>query len=135
MILAAALPIIVVLMIFSEPLVRLFFQRGEFTGANTGLVTQIQRYSLLAIPSALVMALTLRLISSFKANRLLVRAAGFAAILNLVLDLLLTRWIGIAGITLSTAIVQFVTLFYLFHLMRTRLPASRMSAPNRAVAS
>jgi putative peptidoglycan lipid II flippase len=134
-ILAVTLPVIVGLIIFSEPLVRIFFQRGQFTGANTGLVTQIQRFALLQIPPAMVMALTLRLISSMKANQLLLRAAGFAAVLNLALDLLLTRWIGIAGITLATAIVQFTTLLYLFYLMRTRLPASRNAAPSRAAVT
>lgn len=134
-ILAVTLPVIVGLIAFSQPIVRIFFQRGQFTGANTALVTQIQRFALLQIPPAMVMALTLRLISSMKANRLLLRAAAFAATLNLALDLLLTRWIGIAGITLATAIVQFTTLFYLFYLMRTRLPESLKSSPSRAAVS
>ncbi|HWZ34122.1 MAG TPA: lipid II flippase MurJ [Bryobacteraceae bacterium] len=134
-ILAVTLPVIVGLIVFSEPLVRLFFERGQFTGANTGLVTAIQRFSLLQIPPAMVMALTLRLISSMKANQLLLRAAAFAACLNLGLDLLLTRWMGIAGITLATSIVQFATVIYLFYLMRTRLPASRNSSPSRATVS
>ncbi|HUA86058.1 MAG TPA: lipid II flippase MurJ [Bryobacteraceae bacterium] len=113
-ILAITLPVIAILIVFSEPLVRLFFQRGEFTGADTPLVTAVQRFSLLAIPSGMVMALVLRLISSMKANFMLVRAAGLYAVLNLTLDLLLTRWLGIEGITLSMAIVQFICLAYLW---------------------
>ena len=134
-ILAVTIPAVAILIVFSQPLVRLFFERGQFTGANTGLVAQIQRFSLLQIPPAMVMALTLRLISSMKANQLLLRAAAFAATLNLALDLLLTRWIGIAGIALATAIVQFATLIYIFYLMRTRLPASRNPAPSRAAVT
>ena len=134
-ILAVTLPVVALFIWFSEPLVRLFFERGQFNGADTRLVTQIQKYSLLQIPPAMVMALALRLISSMKANRLLLRAAFFAAVLNLVLDLILIRWIGIAGIALATAIVTFCTLFFLFYLMRTGLPASRMSAPSGAAVS
>src|SRR5262249_9313115 len=78
-ILAATIPVIALMIYFSEPMIRLFFERGQFTGANTGLVTRIQQYSLLQIPPAMVMALTLRLISSMKANQLLARAALFAA--------------------------------------------------------
>jgi hypothetical protein len=49
--------------------------------------------------------------------------------------LLLTRWQGVAGITLATGIVQFAALIYLFYLMRTRLPQSRNLAPSRAAVS
>lgn len=113
-ILAITVPVIVLLMIFSEPLVRLFFERGQFTGADTPLVTAVQRFALLAIPSGMVMALVLRLISSMKANHLLIPAAALYAVLNLGLDLLLTRWMGIQGITLSTAVVQFICVAYLW---------------------
>ena len=134
-ILAVTIPAVALFIAYSEPLVRLLFERGQFTGAATSVVTTVQRYSLLQIPPAMVMALALRLISSMKANRLLLRAAAFTAVLNLALDLLLTRWMGIAGITLSTSIVQFAALIYLFHLMRTRLPASLNPVPSRAAVS
>jgi putative peptidoglycan lipid II flippase len=113
-ILAITLPVIAILMIFSHPIVRLLFERGEFTVADTPLVTAVQRFSLLAIPSGMVMALVLRLISSMKANQMLVRAAALYAVLNLSLDLLLTRSMGIQGITLSTAVVQFICVTYLW---------------------
>jgi putative peptidoglycan lipid II flippase len=134
-ILVVTLPVILFLVVFSEPLIRLFFQRGEFTGAATHVVATVQRFSLLQIPAAMVMALVLRLISSVKANHLLLRAAAFSAVLNLVLDLLLTRVMGIAGIALSTAITQLAALIYLFRLMRTRLPASLKPVPSRATVS
>ncbi len=113
-ILAVTLPVIAFLVLFSEPLIRLFFERGQFTGAATGVVATVQRYSLLTIPPAMVMALVLRLISSMKANHLLLRAALLSVILNLVLDLLLTRWMGVAGIGLAAAMVQITTLIYLW---------------------
>jgi putative peptidoglycan lipid II flippase len=134
-VLGVSVPVVAILIAFSEPLVRLFFERGEFNQANTAVVTTIQRFSLLGIPPAMLTALLIRLISSMKANHLLLRAAGFAAVVNLVFDLILTRSIGIAGITLSTAIVQFSTVFYLVYLMRTGLPASRSPEASRATAS
>jgi len=113
-ILAITLPAVAILMFFSEPLIRLFFERGQFTGADTPLVTAVQRFSLLAIPPAMVMALVLRLISSMKANRMILHAAALYAVLNLALDLLLTRWMGIKGITLSSALVQMAGVTYLW---------------------
>jgi len=122
-ILTVVIPVIAVLMVFSEPIVRLFFEGGHFTGAATGVVASVQRYSLLQVPAAMVMALVVRFISSMKANQLLFRAAILFGVLNLSLDLLLTRWMGISGITLSSAIVELVTVIYLIVLMRIRLPA------------
>jgi putative peptidoglycan lipid II flippase len=134
-ILAVTIPVIALLVAFSEPIVRLFFERGHFNGAATEVVTSIQRYSLLQIPAAMVMALALRLISSMKANQLLFRAAVLFATLNLSLDLLLVRWMGISGIALSSAIVQSVSVIYVIVLMRKRLPASLKSPPSREAVS
>lgn len=133
-ILAVSIPVVAILIVFSEPLVRLFFQRGQFTGSATDLVTRVQRFALLQIPTAMVMALALRLVSSMNANRMLLRVAAFYAVFNVSLDLVLVRFLGIAGITLSTAIVQFAALLYLLRLMRTRLPAFHR-VPARATAS
>ncbi len=120
-ILAITLPFIALMWIFSGPLVQLFFQRGQFTGADTGLVMTVQRFALLAIPPSMVMALVLRLISSMKANRLILRASALYAALNLALDLILTRWMGIAGITLATAVVQVCGVIYLWFTLHRNL--------------
>jgi putative peptidoglycan lipid II flippase len=120
-ILSVTLPAIGLLIFSSGPLIRIFFERGEFTGAATGLVAAVQRYSLLIIPPAMVTALVLRLISSLKANHLLVRAGALSIGLNLALDLILTRWMGVAGIGLAAAIAQFVTLIYLWRRLRFEL--------------
>ncbi|HUJ50178.1 MAG TPA: lipid II flippase MurJ [Bryobacteraceae bacterium] len=121
-IVSSALPLVAVLVLFSEPMVRLFFERGQFTGAATELVTRVQRFSLLQIPAALVLALVLRFISSVKANRLLVRVVGWYAVSNVGLDFALARWMGVAGIPLATALVQLGALVYLLRLLRTHLP-------------
>jgi putative peptidoglycan lipid II flippase len=81
------------------------------------------------------MALAVRLISSMKANQLLLRAAALFGVLNLLLDLLLIRWMGISGIALSSAIVQLVTVIYLIALMRSRLPAILKPPPSREAVS
>jgi putative peptidoglycan lipid II flippase len=117
-IVAVTLPAIALLIGLSQPIVRLFFERGQFTGAATELVAAVQRYSLLQIPPAMVLALVLRFVSSMKLNHLLLRAAALSLALNLMLDLTLGKWIGVAGIALSAAIVQSVALLYLIGRLR-----------------
>jgi len=53
-------------------------------------------------------------------------------VLNLALDLALTRPMGISGIALSTAIVELASLLYVLRLVRTHLPASFQAAPTAA---
>jgi putative peptidoglycan lipid II flippase len=120
-ILALTLPVVALLVFFSPQLIRVFFERGQFTGADTGLVAMVQRYSVLSIPVSMVLALVLRFISSVKQNDLLLRAAALAVVLNLAVDLVLGKWIGVKGIALSTAIVQSATVLYLIARLRAPL--------------
>ncbi len=82
------------------------------------LVALVQRCSLLSIPLSMMLALLLRFVSSMKANQILLRAAALAVVLNVALDMLLANAFGVAGIALSTAIVQSATVIYLIVRLR-----------------
>jgi len=131
-IVAVTLPAIALLIGMSEPIIRVFFERGQFTGGATGVVASVQRYSLLQIPPAMVLALVLRFVSSLKLNHLLLRTAALSLTLNLALDLVLGKWIGVAGIALSAAIVQSIALLYLIARLRTALPVAADTAHTRS---
>jgi hypothetical protein len=60
-------------------------------------VALVQRCSLLALPFSMLLALLLRYLSSVKLNYLLLRAAALAIVLNLVMDLLLAKKLGVRG--------------------------------------
>jgi putative peptidoglycan lipid II flippase len=90
----------------SEPLARLFFQRGAFTIGTSQLVGHVQALSLLQIPFSVLLVLVVRIVSSLKVNRLLFHLAVFSLIANVVFDLALMRWLGVAGIALSTTLVH-----------------------------
>lgn len=113
LVLAIALPVTLVLLAASEPLVAFFFQRGAFTEADTAVVASVQRFALLQLPFALLATLMARLISSLRANRLLLWGAALYLAAATCLDLLFMRWLGVAGIALATTTVSFVYLCYL----------------------
>jgi putative peptidoglycan lipid II flippase len=121
-VIAAAVPLTVVLIAASGFLVRLFFERGAFQDDTARLVTEIQRFSLLQLPFAMLLAIATRLASAISANSLLARVGVVILSLNIVLDLALSRWMGVAGIALSTAILQAVSLLTLVALLRRREP-------------
>lgn len=108
--------------IFSAPIARIVFQRGAFTAADTRIVAAVQAFSLLQLPLSVILALLIRAIASLRANNLLLRTSAIALVANGLLNLALMRRIGVAGIALSTTLVQVLLLalvgFLVFHRLR-----------------
>ncbi|HEX5431450.1 MAG TPA: lipid II flippase MurJ [Bryobacteraceae bacterium] len=113
--LLAVLPLTAALAASSPWLVRIFFQHGAFRA--TGLVTGIQRFSLLQIPFAMLLVFLTRLATALSRNALLVRMGAAALAADIVLDLVFSRWLGVAGIALATAAVQAISLLVLVSLL------------------
>lgn len=107
-------PLTLGLLYFSEPLVRVLFERGAFTAADTHLVAKVQTLFLLHIPFYTLSILLVRLISSLQANHLLMWGAVISLVINIVLNYVLGLWLGVAGIALSTSVVYLVSFCYLF---------------------
>jgi putative peptidoglycan lipid II flippase len=102
----ATVPAVIFLAWLSEPLVRLFFQRGAFTAAETQIVATVQTCSLVQIPFAVLLGMAVKLASSLKANRLMLQTALLSIVVNVAGDIVLMRWIGVAGIALAGALVH-----------------------------
>jgi len=112
-VLAVILPVTVGFIYFSEPIIRILFQKGAFDAATTHLVSTVQRAALLQLPIAVLLALEIRLSSARKANRLLYRVAALSLLLTVVLDLLFMRWWGVVGIALAGFGTRLVSSLYL----------------------
>ena len=120
LVMAVVIPLTAVFIFLSVPIVRLLFQRGAFTATDTALVGRIQAFSLCQVPFYVGSTLLVRLISSLKANRILFWGAGINVVTNVVADYLLSKWLGVAGIALSTAVVMAVSFTFL-GIMLTRV--------------
>jgi putative peptidoglycan lipid II flippase len=117
-----AVPLTIVLIAASGPLVHMLFERGAFHRDAARIVTQAQRFSLLQLPFAVLLAVITRLASSIRANDLLVKTGVLALALNIILDLLFSRWMGVAGIALATSALQPISLILLVALLLRREP-------------
>jgi putative peptidoglycan lipid II flippase len=111
--LSVSIPITVVLIAFSKPLVRLLFQRGAFTSLDTDVVSQVQACYSLQIPCYVLCMLFVRFISSVRRNDLLMYASGINLVVDIAMNLILMRVWGVAGIAVSTAIVMAGSLTFL----------------------
>lgn len=121
--LAAAIPVTVLLVLASEPLVDVLFRRGAFTADDVTLVGRIQSFYLLQVPFVLAGMLIVRLISALQRNRILLTGAIITFTANIFLNLLLMERLGVAGIALATSIVFVISFSYLvarvYHVLRT----------------
>jgi putative peptidoglycan lipid II flippase len=98
-------PITIIFIVFSELIVRILFQRGSFTANDTHLVAQIQSCFALQIPFYIAGRLGVHLILSMRNNHILMWGSLFNLIINIALNYLFSKWMGIAGIALSTSFV------------------------------
>jgi putative peptidoglycan lipid II flippase len=111
--LAATIPLTFFLYLFSGMIVRLVFQRGAFTQADTLLVAQVQAMYVLQIPFYALVILFVRLISSLRSNFVLMWETIINFTVNIVLDYVLMKIMGVAGIALSTTVVYIFSLCFL----------------------
>ncbi|MEO8127900.1 MAG: lipid II flippase MurJ [Bryobacteraceae bacterium] len=127
MIAAAVIPLTALLIVLSEPLIRLYLQRGQFSGELAVEVTRVQQFSLIHVPIALILTLAMGLTASLRANRLFVPVAVVGLGINAISDFVLMKYLGVAGIALSDAVAGLAMLIYLSVLLN-RLISRNASA-------
>jgi len=98
-----------VLILLSEPIVRVLFQRGAFSPEDTRLVGRIQAFLLLDLPVKFAGLLFIRFIMAVKANVVLMWTSILNAFVNVAANYVLSRYLGVAGIALSTTVVMVVS--------------------------
>lgn len=106
--LAAFVPLTLLLIALSHPLIRLIFQRGAFQVADTDLVSRVQMCYFIQIPFYMCGMLFVRFLSSIRRNDVLMYGSAISLVLDISLNLVLMRKMGIAGIALSTSLVYLV---------------------------
>ena len=125
----AGLPSIVL----AEPIVRLVYQRGEFTAENTEIVAQcLQAFSIGLVFNGWMLILN-RSFYAVQTNWTPTAIALGAVGLNAVLDTILYR-LGIWGIPLATSTVNVVAATVLLVMMRRRLGLEHVGRTLRIVA-
>jgi len=131
LILTVTLPMIVLLVWWSDELVRMLFERGAFGEADARLVSDVQVFFLLQIPFYLLGIMGVRLVSALSLNRALVMVALVNFIVNIIGNLVLSKLFGVAGIALSTSLVYFLS-FSLIYWYLNRVITRGMAADSRA---
>lgn len=134
LVMAVTVPLTVAAVALSGPIVRLLFQRGAFTEADTLLVASIQALSLAAIPFRLTGVLFIRFIMATSSTRVLMWISILNAAINVTANYVLSEWIGVAGIALSTSLVYTTACLVAVVYTRRRLRVLRAEPALEAVA-
>jgi putative peptidoglycan lipid II flippase len=116
------------LLSWQAPLVvQLLFERGEFTADATARVAEVLRYAALQIPFYIVGVLLSRIIISLQAAGFSLFLASMALVLNVALNALFMRSMGVAGIALSTACVylfsSILMIIFVLRVIRAKIQA------------
>ncbi|MBL0170015.1 MAG: polysaccharide biosynthesis C-terminal domain-containing protein [Gemmatimonadaceae bacterium] len=135
LILGTTIPVTIVLIAAADPIVRLLFQRGAFTAAETATVATVQSAYLLQLPVHLLGILYVRLISALQANRLLSIGSAVNLAVNIALNVVFMRWFGVAGIALSTAGVYALSCVFLATAAHRRLAHAERDSQARFASS
>lgn len=117
-------PLAAIIFMFSEAITQFLFQRGSFVARDTAVVAQIQAFYALQIPFYMANVLATRLISSLLTNYLLLWSAAIYLTTSVILNLLLIKPLGVAGIALSTSCASLINFTFLSSCL-TRLLRER----------
>ena len=134
LIVGAALPAMLGLLLFAPWVVQILFERGEFGADDTDRVARVLRFAALQIPFYILGGLLSRVIVSLSASRFILGMSVTALGLNIAFNAFFMQFMGAAGIALSTVCVHFLVSLtggvYVFRLIHQRVAASEKGASN-----
>jgi putative peptidoglycan lipid II flippase len=128
LLLAATIPVTLILVLLSKTIVRVLFERGEFTAADSLAVAQVQATFALIIPFYTLGVVYSRVLISLGKSHLMLLSSATVFAVNLIADYFLKELIGIKGIALATVINYITQLTFTFLLCRKLLRERIQSA-------
>jgi putative peptidoglycan lipid II flippase len=120
LIVAATVPLTITIVVLSEWIVRVLFQRGEFTAADTAAVAEVQATLALMIPFYALAVVYSRVLVSMRKSQLMLICSCIVFVANVVGDYVFKELIGVQGIALAT-VVNFALQFAMMYMIYRRV--------------
>jgi len=121
-ILYLTIPASIGLIVLGYPIVRLLYERGQFTAESTAITSGALRLYALGLFGMATTEIVTRAFYALHDTITPVKVAALAMIVNLGLALLLVRPLGENGLALATAVASTVEAIVLFVSARQRIP-------------
>jgi len=107
-------------------LIRLTFQHGAFGPEDTAVVTPVLAMYALQIPFFVSSRVFYRFLVAMRRTDLILYCGILNLGLDIVLNLILMRWFGVAGIALATSLWTVSTFFFLWYWTWRLLPKTSL---------
>ena len=121
-----SVPVAIALVAGAPLLVRLTLQHGVFTAHDTAAVAPVMAMYALQIPFFAVSRVFYRFVLAMRRTDLILYCGVINLVLDIALNVLLMRWMGLAGIALATSLWTAATLaflwFWSYRLLREAAP-------------
>jgi len=111
------LPLCFYLILYSEPLVRILFERGAFTSKETLEVSEILKYYASVVYLFIPGIIAARVISGAAKNHLLLIAGGINIVVKIFLNFIFIGLFGLKGIPLSTIGMYIIAICLLYYFL------------------
>ncbi len=121
-------PIAVLLIAGARPLVRVAYQHGRFGAHDTTVVAAVLAMYAVQIPFYVTSRVYYRLIVAMRRTDLVLYCGMINLGLDIVLNLVLMHWFGVAGIALATSLWTVSTFFFLWYWSRKLLERATAEA-------
>lgn len=108
-------------MIFAEPIVRLLFDRGRFDAEAITMTSMALFYYSLGMIGFGLREVLSRAFYSLQDTKTPAMNAAFAVVLNIILNIVLSRFMGIGGLALATSISATIGTLLLFISLRKKI--------------
>ena len=108
-----AVPIAALLIAGAQPLVRITLQHGAFGARDTAVVKTVLAMYAIQIPFFVVSRVFYRFVVAMRRTDLIFYCGGLNLLLDVLLNLILMRWMGVSGIALATSLWTVSTLAFL----------------------
>ena len=108
-------------MIFAKPIVRLFFDRGAFDNQALFLTSEALFYYSIGLVSFGLMEVLGKAFYSLGDTKTPMTNAGIAMVVNIILNIYLSRYFGIGGLALATSISGILSTTLMFISLRKKI--------------
>lgn len=119
-IILVVLPIAVGAIVLAEPIVRLLFQRGKFDASSTIMTATALKYYSVGLVAMGIRDVLIRVFYSISDTKTPMINSSIALVINIILNLILIKVMGFAGLAISTSIASIIGVFLLFRALKKK---------------
>jgi putative peptidoglycan lipid II flippase len=116
-----SIPIAILVIAGARPIVRVALQHGQFGPRDTIVVATVLAMYAIQIPFFVVSRVHYRFVVAMRRTDLVLYCGMLNLVLDIVLNLALMHWFGVAGIALATSLWMVSTFLYLWYWSRKLL--------------